>query len=79
MPSIILHPVARPREFVIGNYAEIKQANPGFPMLVRECAGIEAKLIARYGKIIHQTQQLLIADGLYAFDLAAGCSTDPYF
>ncbi|GAX74405.1 hypothetical protein CEUSTIGMA_g1853.t1 [Chlamydomonas eustigma] len=36
------------REFLISNYAEIKKANPGFPLLVRECSGIEAKLIARY-------------------------------
>mmetsp|Transcript_22892 Transcript_22892/g.68039 ORF Transcript_22892/g.68039 Transcript_22892/m.68039 type:complete len:101 (-) Transcript_22892:120-422(-) len=37
------------REFLLSNYAEIKKANPGFPLLVRECAGTEAKLIARYG------------------------------
>ncbi|KAG1671163.1 hypothetical protein FOA52_005417 [Chlamydomonas sp. UWO 241] len=36
------------REFLLSNYAEIKKANPGFPVLVRECAGTEAKLIARY-------------------------------
>mmetsp|Transcript_3964 Transcript_3964/g.8544 ORF Transcript_3964/g.8544 Transcript_3964/m.8544 type:complete len:93 (+) Transcript_3964:51-329(+) len=36
------------REFLLANYAEIKKANPGFPLLVRESAGTEAKLIARY-------------------------------
>ncbi|KXZ55635.1 hypothetical protein GPECTOR_2g1185 [Gonium pectorale] len=36
------------REFVLGNYAEMKKANPQFPILVRECAGAEAKLTARY-------------------------------
>ena len=42
------------REFLLSNYAAIKAANPGFPMLVRECAGTEAKLIARYGeRMIH--------------------------
>ncbi len=37
------------REFVVANYAEMKKANPHFPILVRECAGTEAKLTARYG------------------------------
>ncbi|GLC40564.1 hypothetical protein PLESTB_000044400 [Pleodorina starrii] len=36
------------REFVVSNYAEMKKANPHFPILVRECAGAEAKLTARY-------------------------------
>ncbi|GFR47884.1 hypothetical protein Agub_g9694 [Astrephomene gubernaculifera] len=36
------------REFVVANYAEIKKANPQFPILIRECAGAEAKLTARY-------------------------------
>jgi NADH dehydrogenase (ubiquinone) 1 alpha subcomplex subunit 2 len=40
----------RCREFLLSNYAEIKKANPGFPVLVREAAGTEAKLIARYGE-----------------------------
>ncbi|KIY98842.1 NADH:ubiquinone oxidoreductase subunit [Monoraphidium neglectum] len=26
----------------------MKKANPDFPILVRECSGVEAKLIARY-------------------------------
>jgi hypothetical protein len=37
------------REFVLANYAELKKANPALPILVREAAGTEAKLIARYG------------------------------
>ena len=37
------------RDFVLGNYAELKKANPDFPILVRECSGIEAKMVARYG------------------------------
>ncbi|GIL79908.1 hypothetical protein Vretimale_12530 [Volvox reticuliferus] len=36
------------REFVVSNYAEMKKANPHFPILVRECAGTDAKLTARY-------------------------------
>jgi len=38
------------RDFVMGSYAEIKKANPDFPILVREASGTEAKLIARYGE-----------------------------
>jgi len=37
------------RDFLLANYAEMKKANPYFPILVRESAGAEAKLIARYG------------------------------
>lgn len=34
---------------MLSSYAELKKANPTFPILVRECSGIEAKLVARYG------------------------------
>jgi hypothetical protein len=34
---------------VLGGYVELKKANPDFPILVRECVDVEAKLIARYG------------------------------
>jgi NADH dehydrogenase (ubiquinone) 1 alpha subcomplex subunit 2 len=33
----------------MSSYQELKKANPAFPILVRECSGVEAKLIARYG------------------------------
>ncbi|KAF6257623.1 cytidine deaminase-like protein [Scenedesmus sp. NREL 46B-D3] len=35
-------------DFVLGSYAELKKANPDTPILVRECSGTEAKLIARF-------------------------------
>jgi hypothetical protein len=38
------------REFLAANYVEMKKGNPELPILVRECAGAEAKLIARYGE-----------------------------
>lgn len=38
------------RDFVLAHYAELKKANPHFPILVREASGVEAKLIARYGE-----------------------------
>lgn len=39
------------RDFIMGSYAEMKKANPDFPILVREASGTEAKLIARYGEL----------------------------
>ena len=33
----------------MGTYHELKKANPRLPILVRECEGATAKLIARYG------------------------------
>lgn len=38
------------RDFVLSSYRELKKANPKFPILVRECSGVQARLIARYGK-----------------------------
>ena len=32
-------------------YVDVKKANPRFPILVRECSGIQPKLYARYGKL----------------------------
>lgn len=46
----ICTPCSFRRDFLLANYAEIKKANPGFPVLVREATGAEAKLIARYGE-----------------------------
>lgn len=28
----------------------LKQANPGFPILIRECSGVRPRLWARYGE-----------------------------
>merc|ERR1712156_1343958 len=37
------------RDFVEKNYVPLKSANPQFPILIRECAGIQPKLWARFG------------------------------
>ncbi len=37
------------REFVEKHYVPIKKSNPQFPILIRECSGIQPKLWARYG------------------------------
>ena len=34
---------------MLNQYQHIKKANPKFPILIRECSGAEARLIARYG------------------------------
>ncbi|KAG9266165.1 NADH dehydrogenase [ubiquinone] 1 alpha subcomplex subunit 2 [Astyanax mexicanus] len=37
------------REFVEQFYVPLKKANPEFPILIRECSGVQPKLWARYG------------------------------
>ena len=37
------------REFVEKHYVSLKQANPKFPILVRECSGISPTAWARFG------------------------------
>ncbi|KAM8971916.1 NADH dehydrogenase [ubiquinone] 1 alpha subcomplex subunit 2 [Pelodytes ibericus] len=36
------------RDFVENNYVDLKKANPEFPILIRECSGVQPKLWARY-------------------------------
>uniref|UniRef100_UPI00398F386E NADH dehydrogenase [ubiquinone] 1 alpha subcomplex subunit 2 n=1 Tax=Pristiophorus japonicus TaxID=55135 RepID=UPI00398F386E len=36
------------RDFVEQHYVTLKKANPDFPILIRECSGIQAKVWARY-------------------------------
>ncbi|XP_062308969.1 NADH dehydrogenase [ubiquinone] 1 alpha subcomplex subunit 2 [Osmerus eperlanus] len=36
------------RDFVEQHYVALKSANPGFPILIRECSGVQPKLWARY-------------------------------
>eukprot|EP00088_Acartia_fossae_P052314 TRINITY_DN5905_c0_g1_i1.p1 TRINITY_DN5905_c0_g1~~TRINITY_DN5905_c0_g1_i1.p1 ORF type:complete len:104 (-),score=28.06 TRINITY_DN5905_c0_g1_i1:116-397(-) len=37
------------RDFIEKHYVPLKQNNPKFPILIRECSGIHPKLWARYG------------------------------
>ena len=30
----------------------LKKSNPKFPVLIRECEGVEPKVYARYGKLL---------------------------
>ncbi|XP_043924960.1 NADH dehydrogenase [ubiquinone] 1 alpha subcomplex subunit 2 isoform X2 [Protopterus annectens] len=36
------------RDFIEQHYVTLKKANPEFPILVRECSGIQPKLWVRY-------------------------------
>ncbi|XP_018564315.1 NADH dehydrogenase [ubiquinone] 1 alpha subcomplex subunit 2 [Anoplophora glabripennis] len=36
------------RDFIEKYYVELKQNNPKFPILIRECSGVQPKLWARY-------------------------------
>ncbi|XP_047575851.1 NADH dehydrogenase [ubiquinone] 1 alpha subcomplex subunit 2-like [Lutra lutra] len=36
------------REFIEKHYVELKKANPGLPILIRECSDVQPKLWARY-------------------------------
>ena len=36
------------RDFVENYYVGIKQNNPKFPILIRECSGVQPKVYARY-------------------------------
>jgi NADH dehydrogenase (ubiquinone) 1 alpha subcomplex subunit 2 len=37
------------RDFIEKHYVELKQQNPKFPILIRECSGIEPRIYGRYG------------------------------
>merc|ERR1712038_421345 len=37
------------REFVEKHYVPLKTANPQFPILIRECSGIQPRVWARFG------------------------------
>lgn len=37
------------RDFIEKYYVSIKQQNPKFPILIRECSGVQPRLWARYG------------------------------
>ncbi|XP_067852103.1 NADH dehydrogenase [ubiquinone] 1 alpha subcomplex subunit 2 [Heptranchias perlo] len=36
------------RDFIEQHYVTLKKANPEFPILIRECAGVQSKVWARY-------------------------------
>ncbi|TWW75257.1 NADH dehydrogenase [ubiquinone] 1 alpha subcomplex subunit 2 [Takifugu flavidus] len=36
------------RDFVEQQYVNLKKSNPDFPILIRECSGVQARIWARY-------------------------------
>uniref|UniRef100_A0A8C0FNU5 NADH dehydrogenase [ubiquinone] 1 alpha subcomplex subunit 2 n=1 Tax=Bubo bubo TaxID=30461 RepID=A0A8C0FNU5_BUBBB len=42
------HSSTKPRDFIEQHYVTLKKANPDFPILIRECSGVQPKLWARY-------------------------------
>ena len=38
------------RDFIEKHYVELKQQNPKFPFLIRECSVVEPKLYGRFGE-----------------------------
>ncbi|MEQ2234499.1 ndufa2, NADH:ubiquinone oxidoreductase 10.5kD subunit [Ilyodon furcidens] len=60
------------RDFVEQNYVILKKANPDFPILIRECSGVQARLWARYdfGK-----EKSVSVDNMSAAQVAAALQT----
>ncbi|XP_041657655.1 NADH dehydrogenase [ubiquinone] 1 alpha subcomplex subunit 2 [Cheilinus undulatus] len=52
------------RDFVEQHYVTLKKWNPEFPILIRECSGVQAKIWARYdfGKESSVTVENMSAD-----------------
>ncbi|XP_045470603.1 NADH dehydrogenase [ubiquinone] 1 alpha subcomplex subunit 2 [Harmonia axyridis] len=46
------------REFIEQHYVPLKKANPKFPILIRECSGVQPKVWARYEKGVEQSISL---------------------
>ncbi|KAK3100049.1 hypothetical protein FSP39_013928 [Pinctada imbricata] len=36
------------RDFIENHYVKVKENNPSFPILIRECSGVQPKVYARY-------------------------------
>lgn len=60
------------RQFIEKYYVPLKKANPQFPILLRECSGIEPKVFARYGTYIICRQRVKIFTLLYDEGLTKG-------
>lgn len=58
VPSLHGHILCR--DFVLSHYHELKKANPKFPILIRECGGVQAQLVARYGELVRFCSMLAV-------------------
>jgi len=48
------------REFIQANYTTLKSANPEFPILIRECSGIQPRVIGRYA--FGREEKIILSD-----------------
>lgn len=48
------------RKFIENEYVGIKQKNPSFPILIRECSNVEPRIYARYGEFLSVCDSTLI-------------------
>lgn len=46
------------REFIEGNYVDLKKSNPKLPILIRECSGVRPVMFARYGEVLYCVMSL---------------------
>ncbi|KAJ8733681.1 hypothetical protein PYW07_014232 [Mythimna separata] len=46
------------RDFIKNHYVAIKKENPKFPILIRECAGVQPRIWARYEKGVENSVSL---------------------
>ena len=46
------------REFIEGNYVDLKKSNPKLPILIRECSGVRPVMFARYGGALYCVMSL---------------------
>ncbi|KAI9503776.1 hypothetical protein GGI25_003840 [Coemansia spiralis] len=53
------------RDFIVKSYPELKQANPGLPILIRE-ANVESRVIARFAQ---GRERKIILDNLSASEV----------
>ncbi|CAJ1063205.1 NADH dehydrogenase 1 alpha subcomplex subunit 2 [Seriola dumerili] [Xyrichtys novacula] len=60
------------RDFVEQHYVTLKKSNPDFPILIRECSGVQARVWARYdfGK-----EQSVAVDNMSADQVASALQT----
>ncbi|KAJ1727603.1 hypothetical protein LPJ61_004485 [Coemansia biformis] len=54
------------RDFIVKSYPDLKKANPGLPILIREASGIESRIIARFDR---GRERKVVVDSLSAGDV----------
>ncbi|KAJ1800006.1 hypothetical protein LPJ59_001422 [Coemansia sp. RSA 2399] len=54
------------RDFIVKSYPEIKKANPGLPVLIREASNVESRIIARFDQ---GRERKIVVDGLSTGDI----------